>query len=248
GAAGTIEYIGANTSWSNVLHCNGNCTNPTVISGLAAGTYTVKVNMQLSSGGFCYRQEDVTVSNSSRIAPSNVFDLSANIIKKAVQLEWIASQTDETESFTIEKSIDGIHFEPIKVIADNLEDYYFKNQDENPDFGNNYYRIKQQFTSGEFQYSPIRKEAFHLDENTITLYPNPAKDELWINLGEFSKASGNVSIYNMLGQKVTHKVLTDGDKQLRFNVADYENGLYYLTIEAKGNRSITKRFVIENWK
>ena len=175
GAAGIIEYIGANTGWSNVLHCTGNCTNPAIISGLAAGTYTVKVNMQLSSGGFCYRQEDVTVSSSSRIAPSNVFDLSVNIIKETVQLEWTAAQTDETESFIIEKSIDGIHFEPIKVITSNLEDYYFKNQDKNPDFGNNYYRIKQQFTSGEFQYSPIRQEAFHLDENTIALYPNPAK-------------------------------------------------------------------------
>ena len=52
----------------------------------------------------------------------------------------------------------------------------------------------------------------------------------------------------MLGQKITHKVLNDRDRQLRFNVADYQNGLYYLTIETKGNRSLTKRFVVENWK
>ena len=386
GLAGTIEYIGANTGWSNVTYCNGNCTNPAVITGVAAGTYTVKVYMQLSGGGYCYREESVTVTlgsgctdgdgdgvcqsddcddndatigakqpqgtpcndgdpntindviqadgctcagtnsgntttcqgvtitygngsidlvgqtgtnysfkvqyqndpytilidcyqcsssesfnnlpdgpyaitinynscgtinlsgGSLRIAPNNTFDLSANAIQQTVQLEWIASQTDETESFTIEKSIDGIHFKPIKVVVENLEDYYFKNQDESPDFGTNYYRIKQQFASGEIRYSPIRKETFYLDENTISLYPNPAKEELWVNLGELSNVGGNISIYNMLGQEITQKVLKDGEKQLRFNVADYQNGLYYLTIKTKGNRAITKRFVVEHWR
>ena len=41
-------------------------------------------------------------------------------------------------------------------------------------------------------------------------------------------------------------MLNDRDKQLKFNVADYQSGLYYMTIETKGNRSVTKRFVVEN--
>jgi hypothetical protein len=237
---GTIGYIC--NSWSNP-NCNNGLNNSINVS---AATYRVQVSYL--NGPICEISSVVVGGNSNKVINNTGIVLSSNASNQVVQIEWVASKTDETESFTIEKSQDGIHFEPIKVITNNLEADYFKNQDENPEFGNNYYRIKQQFTSGEIQYSPIRKEAFYLDENTITLYPNPAKEELWVNLGAYSKLSGNVSIYNMLGQKVTNKVLNETNKQLRFNISDYQNGLYYLTIEAKGKRSVTNRFVVENWR
>ena len=245
-----MKVFDTDNGWNIVFQCDGsNCGSSKTVSNLPSGNYRVNVIMYTATWSqICEKNFDVSVSGSFRIAPDNVLDLSANATQKTVQLEWIATQTDETESFIIEKSIDGIHFKPIKVVAENLEDSYFKNQDENPDFGTNYYRIKQQFISGEIRYSPIRKETFYLDENTISLYPNPAKEELWVNLGELSNVGGNISIYNMLGQKVSQKVLKDREKQLRFNVADYQNGLYYLTIKAKGNRAITKRFVVENWR
>ncbi len=234
-------------NYNVVGECGWNCGGSFTLSNLGDGDY--RVNFRNSSyQTICTKTITLSSGGTNRVINNDGIVLSSNTLKQVVQLEWIATQTDETESFTIEKSLDGIHFESIKVVTENLEDYYFKNQDENPDFGNNYYRIKQQFISGEFQYSPIRKEAFHLDKNTITLYPNPAKEELWVNLGKFSTIDGNVSIYNMLGQKITQKAYTTGDKPLRFNVSDYQNGLYYLAIEAKGNRSITKRFVVENWK
>ena len=233
GSTGGIEVFDMNY---NSIFTNSWGSNSETIP-LAAGTYRIKIN-----GQECVISFD---GNSNRVTANNI-ELVTNISKQVVKLEWSANQTDETENFTIEKSIDGILFEPIKVITNNLDDSYFESQDEVSDVGNNYYRIKQQLTSGEVRYSSIHKENFHLDENSIILYPNPARDELWVDLGEFSTLEGHISVYNMLGQKITHKTLNHGERQLRFSVADYQSGLHYLTIETRNNHSITKRFVVEN--
>jgi hypothetical protein len=239
GKNGGIEIFDKNYNYIT----NNYWASNTDTVAISTGEYIIKIN-----GFQCPNITIAADRNAKRSMPKNVFELGASVIQNVVQLEWVASQLEETTSFIIEKSEDGIHFETVKTLTDDLEGYHFKNWDEDPAYGNNFYRIKQQFTSGEYRYSPVQQTTIHLDKNVLTLYPNPVSDELWVNLDKLAGSNANISIYNGFGQKIIQKTIGKADSQLRFDVSNYDNGLYYLTIEIKGKQALTKRFIIENWK
>ncbi len=60
-ASESIELIGSPTNWQIVPVCNGDCDNTQVVTNLAPGKYTVKLNMMGDDNSHCYRQEDVIV-------------------------------------------------------------------------------------------------------------------------------------------------------------------------------------------
>ncbi|MEM6319857.1 MAG: kelch repeat-containing protein [Bacteroidota bacterium] len=64
-ASEAIEIIGAPTNWVPVLICaeEDACSNPYVIPNLTSGTYTVKLQMFGDDNSYCYRQENVVVSD-----------------------------------------------------------------------------------------------------------------------------------------------------------------------------------------
>ncbi|MFK7979293.1 MAG: acetylxylan esterase [Saprospiraceae bacterium] len=88
----------------------------------------------------------------------------------------------------------------------------------------------------------------YLDESSILLYPNPARGTLFLNLERTSNPNEliNISIYNLVGQKMIQKKLNTSDIKARFDISILNNGLYYLSIEENGKKTITKKFVVEN--
>ena len=60
-----VEIIGRNTDWQVVPICEGDCADTQIISDLAAGEYSVKVNQGGSDGSYCYREEQVILENGS---------------------------------------------------------------------------------------------------------------------------------------------------------------------------------------
>lgn len=75
-----------------------------------------------------------------------------------------------------------------------------------------------------------------IDKN-VTLYPNPAKTELNVNVSH--NETYEVSIGNLLG-----KVLILGQNQNRMDIADLPNGIYIVTIK-QGYNKFTQKFTKE---
>ena len=93
---------------------------------------------------------------------------------------------------------------------------------------------------GEFQISAYNANVVgveDINENAnIFLYPNPASSELHISgLQEVT----NVSVFNMLGQKVLST-----KTQNMINVSDLSTGMYVVTIDNNGVKK-TMRFIKE---
>jgi len=57
-----IEYFGAATNWQTIEVCNGNCADSQSVMDLLAGTYTIKLLMIGDDGTFCYREDEVVVT------------------------------------------------------------------------------------------------------------------------------------------------------------------------------------------
>jgi hypothetical protein len=83
-------------------------------------------------------------------------------------------------------------------------------------------------------------ESFLL-ENEITLFPNPASNEINIKLGTSNALPNNYTIYNMLGQVVSHKSIM-APIDLNVNTSSLSKGVYFIKI-ATDNSSLSLPFI-----
>ena len=176
------------------------------------------------------------------------FDLGLNVEKIGLTLEWLAENKGKTQQFVIEKSMDGIAFQAIDVLVTDGFSDTLKKTDESPDFGTNYYRVKQVFENGDYQYSEVQSEQFLIDEESITIYPNPVKDVFNLKVGHFSDLEGQIRIFSMAGQEVATRPLAKGNKKVQINMSDFQNGMYFLIIDARNQKMVERQFIVENGK
>ncbi|MDX5348461.1 MAG: T9SS type A sorting domain-containing protein [Hymenobacteraceae bacterium] len=82
-----------------------------------------------------------------------------------------------------------------------------------------------------------------LNAAAVTVYPNPAKDQLTINLGEEATKAVQVVIYNTLGQQVITTSVTGSETTVQ--VATLPAGVYTIHI-ASDNKIAVKQFIKAN--
>jgi hypothetical protein len=98
--------------------------------------------------------------------------------------------------------------------------------------GKNFYRIRQNDLDGKVTYSHIRKVVLHAADNTVALYPNPARDEVLIT--GLTLAS-ELRIFDNQGRVLLQTRLAK-DKQV-IDISKLAPGLYIVYItDDQGNQ------------
>ncbi len=88
------------------------------------------------------------------------------------------------------------------------------------------------------------------DEQTLTVFPNPANDEFVISYELSEAATVHVDLFDMLGKKVGNLLdnapQTKGKYTHSFNTADYKltSGIYLLSFNI-GGKTATQKLIIE---
>ncbi|WP_418510570.1 M43 family zinc metalloprotease [Corallibacter sp.] len=77
--------------------------------------------------------------------------------------------------------------------------------------------------------------------NSISLYPNPTTNVLNISLANKNELPENYAVYNMLGQVVLKKHITN-DSDLSINTSSFSNGMYFIKIN-KGTSQVSLPFI-----
>ena len=82
-------------------------------------------------------------------------------------------------------------------------------------------------------------------EEQINLFPNPAKEQLFVNWQAPLFELEELVLYNSLGHEITlvHKEVNSESRQAKLQISNLPNGLYLLVLKGNG-LSITKDFVI----
>lgn len=101
--------------------------------------------------------------------------------------------------------------------------------DENPKLGIQFYRVTFETANGK--YSSDLASAVFLKENDFSFYPNPVSDYLTILSGSFKDY--NLSVYNMLGQKVFDEKASSTN---RFGLNALATGVYVGVIVQDGQQ------------
>jgi hypothetical protein len=164
--------------------------------------------------------------------PVNLVSFEARLEGNAkTQLQWVTAGEVNNDYFAIEHSTNGRDFLMIGSAQgagdfDQEKSYQFYH--EQPQFGQNYYRLVQYDYSGEFAYSPIRIVERNVADVQVKTYPNPVKSNLMITPFASSDISDfEVMILDTRGGIIQNLTLLSGVTQT-IDVSSLQPGTYFL--------------------
>ncbi len=157
----------------------------------------------------------------------------------AAILKWETVTEINTDRFIVERSENGISWSSIKNIAAagntaTATQYGFT--DNNIIAQTVFYRLKFVDKDGAFSYSAVKKLSFNAAGNNISYYPNPARNNVYV---ENSTAfSGNVKIVinDVTGKMYNPQYKKSDSNRISVDISSLPAGMYFLQItEGNGN-------------
>jgi len=73
-----------------------------------------------------------------------------------------------------------------------------------------------------------------IDNNVLSVYPNPADDFLYINQKDF--VDFTISLKNLLGQQLINRKFHNTNEINRIDISEIPSGMYFVVIESSGKR------------
>lgn len=212
-----------------------------------SGIYSLSVR----DFNFCTAIASVDWNNNHSLLPV-VPNLDARKKGSLGILFWTLAEEAEANilSYDLEKKlVDDDGFSSlVQFEKGNDTQNFYTYHDEKLLAGDNFYRLRVHYADGSFGFSEIKSLHFNLVENNITLFPNPARDELNILLPVSTEEQVTLDIYNHLGQLVQQdKRLVQPDQAIRLQLEAFTNGLYSISVKLKQGKRLAKKFVVENF-
>jgi cephalosporin-C deacetylase-like acetyl esterase len=185
-------------------------------------------------------------NGNNRFSP--ILDLVAQPYAREVELHWTTNTEYKNKNFIIEHSLDGVNFVELGQ-QESLTDGYLPNvyriKHENPPLGENIYRVKQIYNNGSHVYSEAKKVLFTLDLEAFIPYPNPSSQKLYLPLQKYAGQTAHVKIYNNFAQLLRTSVVNSlSIEPEEIDVSDLQDGIYYISIEIAGQRTISRAFTV----
>ncbi|MBK7425635.1 MAG: T9SS type A sorting domain-containing protein [Saprospiraceae bacterium] len=156
---------------------------------------------------------------------------------KTVKINWTTTIEGNTESYTIQKSMNGISWKELETISaartgSELEEYYV--WDYNPYPGRTYYRLLQKDSDGQQKYSVV-KSVITKEDIRVQIYPNPVADKLNIIFNDSDLHQ--IEILDLFG---IIQYSGTADLDIKIDLNSLSNGLYLLRIDREMVRKIIK--------
>lgn len=184
--------------------------------------------------------------------PVSISSFSVTREKNNHVVQWQTVNEINNAFFEVERSANGIQFSSIAqqqskaVQGNSITSLQYSVDDKYPLAGTNYYRLKQVDKDGKTMYSPIVSiKNSHSANASISLFPNPVKSKLNIQLNNLNSADVTVGVYNIYGQLVLQSKNNNiQNTTLSIDVSNLTTGIYTVRVfDAKSNSYLTERFV-----
>jgi hypothetical protein len=181
-------------------------------------------NTASGSGTPQFRLDDISLSSTVLPIKLSTFDLKR--VNKSAMISWSTENEKNSQSFIIERSIDGNRFEEIgKLYAAGYSNnkLIYKFEDLKPLKGDNYYRLKQVDIDGKITIYDI-KHLFMPATQGLTLVNTVSSDAIDIisDLDNYS-----INVFSTVGQKMFEAQVLKGD--YRLDVSTWPTGNYFIT-------------------
>jgi hypothetical protein len=165
--------------------------------------------------------------------PATFIKMNASPHGTAVILKWTTGDETSTEHYEVQRSGDAIAFHSIGNILRGNKNYEWIDQHSLNKLA--YYRIKGVGFQGAAIYSNVVMTNCYSVE-TIALYPNPAKDHLYLQMNNLPAGDYVFSLANSLGQNILLKRINHGGGSATGSICidRFLPGLYLIRMTGAG--------------
>ena len=217
-----------------------NFTDNTLANG-ATGYYYIDITngtSRIVTAPIWYTRND----NNGIVLPVKLLSFTATKTVNQVQVEWSTAQEINTKEFVVERSTDGVRFQPIGTVAakgGNGSNNYSLT-DVQPVTGVNYYRLKSIDRDAKFEISKVVKVSF--DKSVfVSISPNPSTDKLIVRLFSANETA-SLHVIDASGKVVKAVTLTGGQNIVP--VSELSKGLYLVQVHSPSG-SYTEKIIIK---
>jgi hypothetical protein len=191
------------------------------------GIENTKANFSLQFGG--------------TVLPVRFTNFSGTSLSNYNLVQWKAEAVANVEKIVVQKSADGIRFEPLGEVL-NWNEFFDGNMRDLSPFSRTYYRLAIYNSNRSIDYSNIvileREKG-----SAITAYPNPASKLLNIQINYTNPGSYFLKLYNNMGQLVKQQNAQAG-QTIKIQTADLSSGIYQLDIYKEGAKLESNKIII----
>lgn len=243
-SATTPRYL--QITYSGSAACNS--TNAPVKSFTASGNWPVLTGTAADGNAVSWNGNVAKYFNNgctAIILPVTLVNFSVSFIKNSNIINWQTSQEINSANFIIEKSYDAKNFKTLATKAaagfsNSIQSYSFT--DDAIEYRPTYYRLKTIDHDGNFKLSKIIKVKPSKGNFSINnIYPNPVKDQLFIEWNSAVKNNTTIVIMDVSGRIIqsTKMATAAGFNQRSIDVANLPPGKYIVKMIGDINCSTT---------
>jgi hypothetical protein len=187
------------------------------------------------------------------VLPITFTHIKAQLQEKQIAVDWVVENELGIQQYDIQKSSDGVHFITIASQAprfNNGNNASYKQIDEIPFTGYNYYRIRSIANNGGgVAYSKIVKVWVDEREKMFSVHPNPVKDNQF-NVLFSNQFAGNykMELFNYAGQLVFVKTIAHAGGNKNYSIqplVSLSTGTYLLKISGSDNLHFSGKLIVE---
>lgn len=168
------------------------------------------------------------------------------IENKSVQLNWITLSENNNDYFTVERSADALHFEPVLK----MEGAHFSNirreytmLDGKTLKGKSYYRLKQTDFDGKFTYSKIvGVELTETAFNEMLVAPNLVTDFTTLVFTADEQENNNILLVDTQGKIIYTLPIScqKGSNSIPMDLAGVVPGIYFVLLTTDSKRYLSR--------
>lgn len=237
----TYDASGCCTGFTSMSNCYnpGNTTLGTVTAtGLTIGNqYMLMIDGNAGDG--C----EFTISGWTAIGilPVELSEFNGNAVSSGNMLSWTTEGEYKNDHFEVMYSRDAEHFEQIGIIqgagtTSQQQSYDFIHQ--GVPSGTSFYKLQQVNLDGERTDSKIISiSSKENSDGLFSAYPNPAKDQLTIQLQSAKSETFTISVLDQKGVPVMTENINvkEGLTNLYRDISQLEDGVYTLVVTSSSS-------------
>jgi hypothetical protein len=144
-------------------------------------------------------------------------------------VEW-ETNSETADHFELLKSTDGNNFKPIATIPNKADakptalKFQFTDNDKKGNVF--YYRVKAVEKSKKESFSKVVTIKSQTAAGSLTVFPNPAQDYVYLKLPGYDFLNKELQIVNMSGVVVSKQKLNDANSQVKLNISMLPKGAF----------------------
>ncbi|MBL7762660.1 MAG: T9SS type A sorting domain-containing protein [Chitinophagaceae bacterium] len=213
---------------------------------IQSGTYTSSFAVSIGDEiGVRLRSIDNQGGNailtiSSFVAPGGILPVRLDFFNakqsgEQVKIDWATQSESNSDRFEVERSTNGKDFKVIATIRAAGNSTLTQNYsaiDNNPENGNNYYRLRQVDLDGKFTYSMIKTLKWSTLE-LVKLYPNPVRNMVNVRFTPERNETTAITLFDGSGKTLQRRniaAVAGSNMVTAWNVEGLAPGIYFFRI------------------